>query len=758
MPENAVTFTAQWKDKAQEQPEKPVKYTVTYDLNGGTGTLPTETDKAKGEKFNLAKADGLTNGDKEFDGWSDGANKYDAGAEYTMPENAVTFTAQWKDKAQEQPEQPIYTAYELDYKGTILLYADNTGMLDYYSEADDSNYEVKLTYTLSGTSIAITIGGSTFNGTYDGKLLAVQIIYASTVFKFGAAQEQPIGKPQILFSANGGTGSAPVIADEDIKYNDKSGLYQFKLPLNTYTAPEGKVFKGWNINDKKDANGNLVVDKVNTTYMADPGEKLTIKPLWDDAAPPAISGIEFYGSCTLPEKKGLFGSVSGGETVVKIIIDNADLQSLTVYYNLINDDKDYKVTGVRAANLNNLEENPYGDGAKYYGECRIGALGYYFVVNSDFTKLYLCNSDDELLENGEFTTTPPATPEYTVTYVKPNGVTGEIPQAVTIESGKQITLAAATQFAKAGWTFKGWAVTGYNALRAAETQITVAENTTVTPVFSIDYTGDIGKITVLDNGTVVNDGNTYSYTGNGDIIVIDYDGYMMAVKLNDTAKTYVAADGMNNFTFTAANNATLTFDGFGKATLGAAEGTYTLVNDGAAITLVFDGNTYSDIEFKGDYPDFTIEVTITIDGTEYVFGNSVINPPVEIPTPTGLISEYIGVNFGYASASDAGNNVIKASNTLGQEKTFFKASITKKFDSTIVVSIYYTSMASINTTTNSQGQSILVDDSTPNQIIHVASTSFEGVTFVVVLSKVNDTCVITITYGDTTVTWSEITA
>ena len=78
-------------------PSDPVKYAVSYALNGGVGTLPTETNKREGDKFTLAAATGLTKEDYTFDGWSDGTTKYAAGAEYTMPAHAVTFTAQWKE-------------------------------------------------------------------------------------------------------------------------------------------------------------------------------------------------------------------------------------------------------------------------------------------------------------------------------------------------------------------------------------------------------------------------------------------------------------------------------------------------------------------------------------------------------------------------------------------------------------------------------------------------------------------------------------
>lgn len=74
-------------------------HSVTYALNGGTGTTPTQADVAEGAKFTLH--DGTTGitapASKEFDGWHDGTTKYAGGAEYTMGTSNVTLTAQWKD-------------------------------------------------------------------------------------------------------------------------------------------------------------------------------------------------------------------------------------------------------------------------------------------------------------------------------------------------------------------------------------------------------------------------------------------------------------------------------------------------------------------------------------------------------------------------------------------------------------------------------------------------------------------------------------
>ena len=70
-------------------------YSVTYDLNGGSGDAPTQEATAEGGKFNLAAAPSkdFTN----FAGWlCDADNQvYEAGAEYTMTAADTKFTAQW---------------------------------------------------------------------------------------------------------------------------------------------------------------------------------------------------------------------------------------------------------------------------------------------------------------------------------------------------------------------------------------------------------------------------------------------------------------------------------------------------------------------------------------------------------------------------------------------------------------------------------------------------------------------------------------
>lgn len=85
-----VTFHAKWQ----------TTYTVTYDLNGGTGTLPVDSyTYITGEKVTLASGDTLTNGSFHFGGWIDqSGDLYDPENDsYWMYSENVTFRARWTD-------------------------------------------------------------------------------------------------------------------------------------------------------------------------------------------------------------------------------------------------------------------------------------------------------------------------------------------------------------------------------------------------------------------------------------------------------------------------------------------------------------------------------------------------------------------------------------------------------------------------------------------------------------------------------------
>ena len=78
-------------------------HTVTYDGNGGTGTVPDPQKYPAG--MMLTVADAVEKTGSSFEGWeassdSSDSNIYQPGASFTMPGADVTFIAQWEDNSQ----------------------------------------------------------------------------------------------------------------------------------------------------------------------------------------------------------------------------------------------------------------------------------------------------------------------------------------------------------------------------------------------------------------------------------------------------------------------------------------------------------------------------------------------------------------------------------------------------------------------------------------------------------------------------------
>lgn len=78
-------------------------FTVTFELDGGTGTVSGASHKA-GDTFDLPTGDGLAKEACTLTGWNDGTTDYELGAQYQMPDENVVFTAVWEE----------WTAYDFD--------------------------------------------------------------------------------------------------------------------------------------------------------------------------------------------------------------------------------------------------------------------------------------------------------------------------------------------------------------------------------------------------------------------------------------------------------------------------------------------------------------------------------------------------------------------------------------------------------------------------------------------------------------------
>ena len=110
----AITFTAKWVG---------INYAVTYSLNGGAGSTPTQANVASGGSFTTAAAP--TKSGYTFTGWSDGATSTNASTLISSVSTNITLTAQWTIAVPGTPGTA--TAAPGDGSATITISAPSSG-------------------------------------------------------------------------------------------------------------------------------------------------------------------------------------------------------------------------------------------------------------------------------------------------------------------------------------------------------------------------------------------------------------------------------------------------------------------------------------------------------------------------------------------------------------------------------------------------------------------------------------------------------
>jgi uncharacterized repeat protein (TIGR02543 family) len=110
-----VTLTATWTANPT--------HTTTYNLGGGSGTLPTQATVSEGVSFNTASSSGITRVGYTFNKWNDGTADYATGASYTMSTSNVTLTATWTAKSTSRTIVFPTTSYSLNYGSTQTVAA-----------------------------------------------------------------------------------------------------------------------------------------------------------------------------------------------------------------------------------------------------------------------------------------------------------------------------------------------------------------------------------------------------------------------------------------------------------------------------------------------------------------------------------------------------------------------------------------------------------------------------------------------------------
>ena len=280
----------------QDNDNNPVKYAVSYEGgNGATGTAPSGGTYAQGEKITLPSAGGLSKTNYTFGGWSYGGHTYAVGAEFTMPANAVVFTAVWnEDQAVEK--------YAVSYVG-------GDGAIGTAPSGNEYAEGAKVTLPGAGSlsKTDFTFGGWSYGGqTY---AVGAEFTMPASAVVFTAVWN-PIEYCTVTFNPN--NVEVPVTWTETVIKGQTVAK-----PANDPVHENGKTFRYWtqssavfDFSRPINSDITLVAEFAwKVTFSAGEGTG-TVEPMW----------VKTWGNVTLPNGTGL----SNGNKVFNGWTDGTD--------------------------------------------------------------------------------------------------------------------------------------------------------------------------------------------------------------------------------------------------------------------------------------------------------------------------------------------------------------------------------------------------------------------------------------------------
>lgn len=272
-----VTVTAVWEDIPV------VTYTVSFDANGGTGTMEAATVESAKE-YVLPENSFTAPDGKQFKCWKVAEVDLKPGDKITVTAD-TTVTAVWEDI-------PVVTyTVTFDANGGEGTMAAVTGVSGEYT-LPENGFTAPAGKQFKGWKIGETEykPGDKITVTADTTVTAVW-------------EDIPVTTYTVSFDANGGTGTMDAVTEVSGEYT---------LPENGFTAPAGKQFKGWKIGETEYKPGDKLTVTADTTVTA----------VWEDVEESAafirISGSTRYK--TAYEIADKLKDVLGVETFDSIVV------------------------------------------------------------------------------------------------------------------------------------------------------------------------------------------------------------------------------------------------------------------------------------------------------------------------------------------------------------------------------------------------------------------------------------------------------
>jgi uncharacterized repeat protein (TIGR02543 family) len=204
-------------------PPQTTQYTVTFNINGGSGTTPEERTVNAGSDITLPGENGFSRSGHTFDGWNTEADgtgyNYSADAFYTVTGD-ITLYANWITV----PDGSFTVTFDSNGGSSVATQIINSG----------------------GTALFLVIptrSGYTFDNWYSDPGLTTVYNFStpvtSNITLYAKWTAAAVTQYTITFNINGGTGTTP--ATQTI--NAGAGL---TLPAGGGFSRSGYTFGGWN--------------------------------------------------------------------------------------------------------------------------------------------------------------------------------------------------------------------------------------------------------------------------------------------------------------------------------------------------------------------------------------------------------------------------------------------------------------------------------------------------------------------------------
>jgi uncharacterized repeat protein (TIGR02543 family) len=533
-------------------------YTVTFNINSGSGTTPAGQTVSSGSAITLPSGSGLSRTGYTFGGWNTNAagtgTNYNAGSSYTVTDtvtlyakwNVVTYTVTFNVNGATSGTAP--TAQTAGSGSSITL-PSGSGLS-------------RTNYTFGGWNTDASGTGTNYNADSSYTVTGTVTLYAKWNTNY-----------TVTFNANGATsGTAPAAQTAG------SGS-TITLPSGSELTRSGYTFGGWNTN----TSGTGTNYNVGSSYTVN--GNVTLYAKWDTAGTISYT-VTFNsngGSAVQAQTVASGGKATEpqGVTRTNYVLDGwYTNESLTNRWDFANDTISTGITLYAKWNINRYTitfnadggtpvpiQQTVDHGGKLTEPAAMTKTGYAFdgwYGETAFTNKWdFANNTvtDNVTLYAKWNVIT-----YTVTF-NINSGSGTTPSAQTANSGSAITLPSGSGLSRTGYTFGGWNAntSGTGTNYSAGSSYTVTGNVTLYAYWDTNVPGATlaAKLSWLQTNAISNVDYTVEVSANESIspTTLSFSGKTnVGITLRGTGAVRTVSLTSNGAMFTVESGVTLTLD------------------------------------------------------------------------------------------------------------------------------------------------------------------------------------------------------